>query len=87
MHAYRVERQLRIDIHEICRLIFVPSSGAKRLGDPFVSDDGTSVAFTVTENQKCRLVMFDLENGERAEFDTCEVTSAVTQSLSRNEGA
>ena len=46
-------------------------SATKQLGDPLVSADGSHIAFTVTEEQSCKLVTVALQDGSRTEFGTC----------------
>ncbi len=72
VQAYRVRRDVFVDIHAGCRLIVKPS-GQKEFGSPLVSDDGRHVAFTVTENQSCRFVSVDIEGGKRTEFNSCTI--------------
>lgn len=70
VHAYRVDRRLFVDLQCGCRMILDPSD-TKQLGDPLVSDDGRHIAFTVTEDQTCKLVTLALQDGSRTEFGTC----------------
>lgn len=74
VHAYRVNRDVHVDIEERCHLIARPK-GPKRFGSPLVSDDGWQVAFTVTEDESCHFVTVDLATGKRAEFDSCTMTN------------
>lgn len=73
VHAYRLNRELHVDIENGCRLI-ADSDGTKVFGRPVVSEDGKHVAFTVTENSTCHFVAVDLEGGKRIKFDSCVET-------------
>lgn len=70
VQAYRVDRNLFVDFDEGCRLIVKPS-GDKQFGEPLVSLDGQFIAFTVTEEQSCRLLTIGLQNGESKDFGEC----------------
>ena len=74
VQAYRVNRDVIVDIEKGCRLIAKPS-GSKSFGSPLVSDDGRQVAFTVTEDKSCHFVTIDLAAGKRTEFDSCTMTN------------
>lgn len=68
--AYRRGGSVFIDFAAGCRLVVQPS-GAKRFGDPLVSNDGQSVAFAVFEKQSCHLVTLLLQDGEHKDFGDC----------------
>lgn len=74
VQAYRVNRDVHVDIEHGCRLIAKPK-GSKSFGNPLVSDGGRQVAFTVTRDESCHFVTVDLATGKRAEFDSCTMTN------------
>ena len=68
--AFRMNRNVVIDIRPGCRLILKPS-GSKRFGEPLLSIDNQHIAFTVTEDASCKLVTIGLQSGEHKDFDVC----------------
>lgn len=70
VHAYKINRNVLVDIQDGCRLIVKPS-GTKEFGSPMLSDDGKHVAFTVTEERSCRFVTVAIQEGQHTEYDSC----------------
>ena len=68
--AYLRNQDIVVEMSDGCRGIF-RNSGGKEFGVPILSSDGSHVAFTVREFSDCRLVSFDLKNGEQIDFGQC----------------
>ena len=68
--AQLLDRDVVVDTTGGCRLIVKPS-GNKKFGSPVVSDDGGHIAFTVTQENACRLVVVAIKSGIHQEFGVC----------------
>lgn len=68
--AYLVDQDVIVDTSGGCRLIVKPLDN-KKFGSPVVSSDGEHIAFTVTQENACRLVVVAIKSGRRQEFGVC----------------
>lgn len=68
--AYLVNRDIFVDMSNGCRRVLI-NANKKKIGTPVLSADGTHVAFTVRQTNKCRLVTVALADGEKRDFGSC----------------
>jgi len=68
--AYRLNNDIVVELAGGCRGVLKNQSNSD-IGEPVLSLDGSRVAFTLRENDSCRLVTVELSDGKRNDFGEC----------------
>lgn len=73
-HAYRVNRDVFVDMSDGCRRILKNADNVE-IGQPVLSSDGSRVAVAVHRASGCRLVTVELLSGRKHNFGGCPAES------------